>query len=148
MDNVSLNRASDSPTSVVAGSSPLRSPVTPQSQFQMPILSSQQPSTPTYFSKICSSRSLENDENEHYNPEEVYKCVDVFYGYICFIYVFCFYLPVYFLLDLSGKPLQKSRIIALRNPLWRETQHHKILAYRSFHIYRLKKIRRKSNLSH
>lgn len=75
MDNVSLNRASDSPTSVVAGSSPLRSPVTPQSQFQIPNPSSQQPSTPTYFSKISSSRSLENDENEHYNPEEVYKSI-------------------------------------------------------------------------
>ncbi len=73
MDNVSLNRTADSPTSVVAGSSPLRSPVTPQSQLQTPILSSQQLSTPTLFSKISSSKSLENDENEHYNPEEVYK---------------------------------------------------------------------------
>ena len=71
MDNV--NRTAESPTSVVAGSSPLRSPVTPQSQLQTPILSSQQLSTPTLFSKISSSKSLENDENEHYNPEEVYK---------------------------------------------------------------------------
>ena len=89
MDNVSLNRTSDSPTSVVAASSPLRSPVTPQSQFQMPILSSQQPSTPTYFSKISSSRSLENDENEHYNPEEVYKCVLTFLDFIDKYLVIC-----------------------------------------------------------
>lgn len=79
MDNICLNRTADSPTSVVAGSSPLRSPVTPHSQIQTPILS-QQNTTPTFFSKISSSKSLENDENEHYNPEEVYKYVQTFRG--------------------------------------------------------------------
>lgn len=75
MDSVNLSKTMDSPTSVVAGSSPLRSPVTPQSQLQNPIVPSQPLSTPTFFSKICSSKPLENDENEHYNPEEVYKYV-------------------------------------------------------------------------
>ena len=62
----------DSPTAV-AVSSPLRSPATPQSQPQTPVFAPQTPSTPTFFSKIRPSKSMENEENEHYNPEEVYR---------------------------------------------------------------------------
>lgn len=68
-----MHKTMESPTSVLASSSPLKSPVTPSAQFQNPVLSSQHMSPPTFFSKICSTKTIENDENEHYNPEEVYK---------------------------------------------------------------------------
>lgn len=76
MDCVDISGLVDSPTSAGGVSSPLRStPATPLSQPQTPVSSSQQqPSTP-FFSKIRSSKSLENDENEHINPEEVYKSI-------------------------------------------------------------------------
>jgi len=75
MDCVDISGLVDSPTSAVGVSSPLRStPATPLSQPQTPVSSSQQLSTP-FFSKIRPSKSLENDENEHINPEEVYKSI-------------------------------------------------------------------------
>jgi len=74
MDCVDISGLVDSPTSTVAVSSPLRSPATPLSQPQTPVSSTHQPSTP-FFSKIRASKSLENDENEHINPEEVYKSI-------------------------------------------------------------------------
>ena len=77
MDSSDMPGILESPTSAMASmsismSSPLRSTSTPQSQPQTPV-ASQASSVSQYFSRIRPTKSVENDENEHYNQEEVYK---------------------------------------------------------------------------
>lgn len=89
MDSVDLSGVGgqlvDSPTSAAA-MSPLRSPASTTPQPSTPASATtpqHQPSTPQsstpsshfFASKLRPSKSLENDENEHYNPEEVYKSI-------------------------------------------------------------------------
>ena len=142
MDCVDISGLVDSPTSAGGVSSPLRStPATPLSQPQTPVSSSQQqPSTP-FFSKIRSSKSLENDENEHINPEEVYKCESNLHPpsykliQTRYYYFFKIIFIIVVVVDTAGrlgKRQRRFRTTASRNRHWNATRHLRTRAYRRY----------------